>query len=269
MAADVQPDTDQTLFALHFDPNGKEYGGSGDEPFAAIRFSGTTWTVNEAPLPGFVRVPSELIATPNVANELATQHLIPSRRFLCLTNNGLYTIERRRPLDQLIAILGRSQGNIDASEELKMFFSFVGEAEACAMCLVIATCFTDSRASFHRGVTAQIRDWATAAFLYLGSNTPERTVAYFGAQTQFSDRYNGFGLYFMRLLQPVWLLPINRITVYSPDELRLLRDNLSNLLAFAEQTHFASASSSSQKQDSSGSLTICVEELQTTSSRPT
>lgn len=247
MAADVQPDTDQTLFGLHFDPHSKEYGGAVDEPLAALRLSATTWTIGEASLPGFVRVPSELIATPNVANELSTQHLIPSRRFLCLTNNGLYTIERRRPLDQLIAILGRSQGNIDASEELKMFFSFVGEAEACAMCLVIATCFVDSQsASFHRGATAQIRDWATAAFLFLGASTPERAVpAYFGAQTLFSDRYNGFGLYLVRLLQPIWHLPINRVTVYSPDELRLLRDNLANLLSFAEQTRFASASAAS------------------------
>jgi nuclear pore complex protein Nup155 len=260
MAADVQPDTDQTLFALHFDMVTKEQGSGADEPCAAVKLSGTTWAINEAPLPRFVDVPPELTPLPNVANELATQHFVPTRRFLCLTNNGLYTIERRRPLDQLIAILGRSQGNIDSSEELKTFFSFVGEAEACAMCLVVACCFADTHGSFHRGVTAQIRDWATAAFLYLGANTPERAVAYFGAQTQFSDRYNGFGLFLTRLLQPVWQIPINRITVYSPQELRWLRDNLANLLSFVEQTRFATNPLQQQQQqhDSGSRLVVRV-----------
>jgi nuclear pore complex protein Nup155 len=249
MAADMHPDTDQSIFALHFDMASKEQGSAADEPCATIKLSGTTWAIEEAAFPAFVNISPELLAPPNIANELATQHFVASRKLLCLTNNGLYTIERRRPLDQLVAILGRSQGNIDSSEELKMFFSFFGEAEACAMCLTIACCYVlASDSTFHRGVTSQIRDWATAGFLYLGGNTPERSVAYFGAQAQYSDRYNGFGLYFTRLLQPVWQLPINRITAYSPDELRTLRDNLSNLLAFVEQTRFASNPHSHQQQ---------------------
>lgn len=257
MAAELHPDTDQTLFGLHFDMMSKEQGNSADEPAASLRLSGTTWAIAEAALPAFVHISPDLIPPPNVANELATQHFVPARKFLCLTNNGLYTIERRRPLDQLIAILGRSQGNVEASEELKMFFSFFGEAEACAMCLVIATCYVLPGSSFHRGVTAQIRDYAASAFLFLGGHTPDRAVAYFGQQTQFSDRYNGFGLYLARLLQPVWQLPINRITAYTPEELRLIRDNLSNLLAFVEQTRFAplpqaAAVAASQSQHQSG-----------------
>ncbi len=248
MAADLQPDTEQTLFALHSDMVTKEQGSGADEPCAAIKLAGTTWAISEAPLPRFVDVPSELTPLPNIANELATQHFVASRRFLCLTNNGLYTVERRRPLDQLIAILGRTQGNIDSSEELKTFFSFLGESEACAMCLVVACCYADTHGSFHRGATPSIRDWAMAAFLYLGANTPERSVAYFGAQTQFSDRYNGFGLYLTRLLQPVWQVPINRITIYSPQELRWLRDNLANLLALVEQTRFAANPLQQQQQ---------------------
>ena len=240
MAAEMHPDTDQTLFGLHFDMMSKEQGSSADEPGATLRLPGTAWAMNEAVIPSFVNISPDLISAPNVANELATQHFVPSRRFLCLTNNGLYTIERRRPLDQLVVILNRSQGNVEASEDLKMFFSFFGEAEACSMCLVIATCHVLPGGSFHRGVTAQIRDWAAAAFLFLGGNTPERAASYFGQQTQFSDRYNGFGLYFSRLLQPIWQLPINRITAYSPEELRNVRDNLSNLMSFVEQTHFAS-----------------------------
>lgn len=236
------PEAEQVVYGLHFDMISKEQGSAADEPCASIRINGTAWVINEAPLPpAVVDIAPDLVARPNIANELATQHLIPSRRFLCLTNNGLYTIERRRPLDQLVAILGRSQGNIDSSEELKLFFSFYGEAEACSVCLTLACCISPSGVPFHAGATSQIREWAIAAFLYLGGNSSERNVvgSYFGAQNQYSDRYNGFGLYLTRLLQPIWLVPINRITVYSPDELRLLRDNLASLVSFVERTRFA------------------------------
>ena len=56
-------------------------------------------------------------------NELATQHLFPPRKLLCLTNSGLYSIVKLRAVDQLHEILAATGGR--DTEELQVLFSFV------------------------------------------------------------------------------------------------------------------------------------------------
>lgn len=43
-------------------------------------------------------------------NELAVQHIIPPRRFLCLTSHGLHVIAKNRPVDVLLKIVLDSSG---------------------------------------------------------------------------------------------------------------------------------------------------------------
>jgi hypothetical protein len=51
-------------------------------------------------------------------NDLAVQHLHPPRKYLCLTNNGLYTLVKLRPVDQLQDILAATGGR--DTEELQV-----------------------------------------------------------------------------------------------------------------------------------------------------
>lgn len=245
--AAANPDGDKPLFCVHFDMGSKERGVGIDEPSATLRLSGICWAIAEVPLPEIVsnaEMNSSLVPPINVANELATQHLI-QRRFLCLTNRGIYTVERRRPVDQLIQCLSLSQGNTDA-EELRSFFSLYGEAEACAMCLLIACDPTPA--------ATQVREYAASTFLFYsvgggggggggagggggGGGGPQPLL--FGRPQQLSDRYQGFCLYLARLLYPVWQVPINRITVYTKEDVRNFRDALVNLRRFVEQTRWS------------------------------
>lgn len=45
-----------------------------------------------------------------VRNELATQHLVPKRKFFCLTNAGLRVLVKNRPVDELYELLVHSDG---------------------------------------------------------------------------------------------------------------------------------------------------------------
>ena len=51
-------------------------------------------------------------------NDLAVQHLYSPRKYLCLTNNGLYTLVKLRPVDQLQEILASTGGR--DTEELQV-----------------------------------------------------------------------------------------------------------------------------------------------------
>lgn len=257
-------DAEKPLFCVHFNMSAKEHGSTMDEPCATLTLAGTTWAMAEAPLPDIVLSSvfnSALVPAINVANELVTQHFI-RRTFLCLTNQGLYSVERRRPVDQLVRCLELSQGNTEA-DELRMFFSYYGEAESCAMCLIVA-CSTTER--------SQIREYAASTFLYYGSvgggktsqQSQSATLApsqsmLIGRPQQLSDRYQGFCLYLARLLYPVWQVPVNRITVYSREEVRAIRDALMSLLGFVEQTRWSalptvSGTASGAALDASGSF---------------
>ena len=66
-------------------------------------------------------------------SELATQHVAPRRKFVVVTNAGVVTVEKSRPLDALAKILAS-----DVHESLVHFFKSYGQAEAATMCLAVA-----------------------------------------------------------------------------------------------------------------------------------
>ncbi|ETW04792.1 hypothetical protein H310_03929 [Aphanomyces invadans] len=73
-------------------------------------------------------------------SELVTQFFQPTRRFMVLTNAGLHTFQKVRPIDHLVHIL---QTNPTPGKELTAklthFVKCFGRAETCAMLFVIAT----------------------------------------------------------------------------------------------------------------------------------
>ena len=67
-------------------------------------------------------------------SDLLLQHVLPPRRLVLLSNLGVEEIEKLRPIDVLAQML--REGSRDL---ILHFFKTYGMAEACAMCLILAT----------------------------------------------------------------------------------------------------------------------------------
>ncbi|KAJ5074710.1 nuclear pore complex protein nup155 [Anaeramoeba ignava] len=74
-----------------------------------------------------------------IRNELASQHLFSPRKFVLLTNSGLVTYTKLRPIDHLSNIISQTNGK--TTNQLINFFKTYGVDESCSMCLVLATSF--------------------------------------------------------------------------------------------------------------------------------
>eukprot|EP00743_Colponemidia_sp_Colp-15_P008436 GILK01009170.1.p1 GENE.GILK01009170.1~~GILK01009170.1.p1 ORF type:complete len:1662 (+),score=272.64 GILK01009170.1:89-5074(+) len=69
-------------------------------------------------------------------SELATQQILPPRRFVYMTHSDLYFVSKVRPVDILLRLFAAPQ--IDEAQIQRFFLRFT-DAQACAMCLAIAT----------------------------------------------------------------------------------------------------------------------------------
>lgn len=121
------------------------------EAVTGLNVDGKTWAVAEIPYEVTMEASRRVSAASGgggalaktlardyvTRNELATQHSLPARQFLCLTNTGLHLFVKLRPLDQLHALLVDS-GGAD-SELLADFFKRYGPNQGCSMCLALAT----------------------------------------------------------------------------------------------------------------------------------
>jgi len=72
-------------------------------------------------------------------SELANQHKLPALGVLCLTNQRLSAITKRRPVDQLYELLAKSHGNLGG--DLEAFVKRYGADQTCAMCVLIISAF--------------------------------------------------------------------------------------------------------------------------------
>ncbi len=73
------------------------------------QIDGKVWSIEEQPLPPRVTEWYGLDnQSPLLRNELAVQHVVPPRKLLCLTNNGIQVVVKLRPLDQLYHLLALS-----------------------------------------------------------------------------------------------------------------------------------------------------------------
>ncbi|KAJ1341759.1 hypothetical protein BSLG_003654 [Batrachochytrium salamandrivorans] len=98
---------------------------------------GKTWAIAEAPTRFLTSNQNFNTKPPGIfLNELAMQFEYPARRFFLLTNMGLSTISKLRPVDLLLQLLKQSTGqDLRALED---FFVTNGKDQSCTMSLGIA-----------------------------------------------------------------------------------------------------------------------------------
>lgn len=170
---------------------------------------------------------------PNIAklSELVTQSVVSlppvtlQRQIYCLTNNGLHTIIKLRPIDYMLEILSTASTNETYLEQMHSFFRCYGSVQSSVMCLSIA-CNTP----FECGSNATVRMKAITAIQRLTdgpsytvvsntsnnasdtlfdsrfSNTTSGTVL--SKKFCYSAMHNALQVFTSRILRPIWLKTI-------------------------------------------------------------
>lgn len=87
-----------------------------------------------AEVPHIRKYPCDTLGTS--FNELDTQVTMGPRHFLVMSDLGISTFQKRRPIDYLVQLLGEANGKYTPG--LKQFFEGFGGDQACAMCLAVA-----------------------------------------------------------------------------------------------------------------------------------
>lgn len=157
-------------------------------------------------------------------NEFATQHVLPPRRFLCLTGRGLYTYEKYRPIDELRQILS-STAHKDLPEALKNFENNYGLSEACAMCLILIlpiSISTRSSDEYENHPSNTRTPPSQYSALPEKSNKVQSLAveAFFNYGKKYGGLLPGLALYLSRLLRPTYDWSIT-VPSGNPNELRL------------------------------------------------
>jgi nuclear pore complex protein Nup155 len=176
---------------------------------------GRTWAIAEAPNEQFRFMRQDGNDTGIHLNELASQYEYESRKLYLLTNGGLTTISKLRPLDLLLRLINtKSSGDTRAFQE---FVSSFGVDQTCAMCLAIA-CSHPSISSGQFGIPQNICNIASKMYFDFGGSPsmnaaqPVPGMAPTGAmgvplstkELAFSPKHNGLALYITRILRPIW-----------------------------------------------------------------
>jgi len=230
LLADSRNEEVDTLIGGSPDWNQKSMNTNLVEKSTSNEVHGKVWALDEeSPLDDWLLDPKVL------RNELAIQHLVPKRRFLALTGNGLFTLEKMRPVDYLSELLLTSGGR--DTDEILAFFQKYGEDQACAMCLMLACSSphvvnaikalspSGSRGAPQSVITSDVNAtmWATRMFFKLGGRpffpqlppgTPTLTgdfgYAVASPEPIYSNSHNGFCLYMSRILRPIWTQAITK-----------------------------------------------------------
>ena len=142
-------------------------------------------------------------------DELATQHQLPPRQFICFSSTGIQYYEKSRPRDELYELLQRSP--FPGQEHgLHDFFVKYGDKEAFAMCLIIA-CSDPSQQ-----LTGASTHFSPGPGVGLGALAPVDRQAESVRQLAISALFNhvsrgnathlveGLALYMSRVLRPLW-----------------------------------------------------------------
>lgn len=183
------------------------------ETSSTIDIEGKTWSVVEAQTPQVLAMNSSTEQSGYYMNELVTQFEFPHRKFHLLTNGGLTTICKLRPLDILVQLI-ESSAQQD-TRYFQDFFQAFGTDQACAMSLAIA-CGHSSISGGSYGIPIQVSTMAAKLYFDMGgvpamnrgaamsSAVAPLGVATTTAQVIFSSKHNGLSLYLSRLIRAVW-----------------------------------------------------------------
>lgn len=116
------------------------------------RCASSLGSLGEIPMPKSVRdamdppyptgtLPEARVKSVGLLSELVTQYLCPRRRFVLMTNSGLVSFEKARPIDTLRIVLEQS-----IPEQIEEFFKNYGPVEAAAMCVALSVSGSESNA---------------------------------------------------------------------------------------------------------------------------
>ncbi|KAI8902657.1 Nup133 N terminal like-domain-containing protein [Globomyces pollinis-pini] len=184
------------------------------ESASTYEVAGRTWAIVEAPTEQFFAIRRESSEVGYYLNELATQFDYSARKFFLLTNSGLFTLTKLRPLDLLLKLIYESP--INDIRVYSDFFKSYGHDQCCAMSLAIA-CAHPSISSGQFGVIPDhISTIAKKIFFELGGVATFRSsqanlvgAGRLGIPVQaddfsYSHKHNGLLLYLARVLRPLW-----------------------------------------------------------------
>lgn len=128
------------------------------------------------------------VTAPTSLNEMANV-TAPARQFLVLTDNGLSTLTKQRPIDMLSNLIGEAQSNTRARiQDFESFFQHFGPYNGCAFCFDLITTSNTP--------TAMTPALMRGAKELLDQFGPLETLAENGV--------NGLMLFVYRVIRPVW-----------------------------------------------------------------
>ncbi|EGF76462.1 hypothetical protein BATDEDRAFT_92526 [Batrachochytrium dendrobatidis JAM81] len=184
-----------------------------------VDVDGKTWAIAEASTKPSSKDKHSVANTPGMAlNELAMQFEYPARRFHLLTNMGLSTISKLRPIDLLVQLLKHSNGqDLRGFED---FFITYGKDQSCAMSLGIACDHSSIKSGPTDILLPAVVALATRLFFEFGGKAtliqsqPHLSgggplgVPVSTFEVHYSAKHDGLALYLLRALRPIWTVEL-------------------------------------------------------------
>jgi nuclear pore complex protein Nup155 len=208
---------------------------------------GRTWAISESPSIQHDAIMHEKHFPNFHMNELSSQFEFSYRKIYLLTNGGLTTLLKLRPVDLFMQLLNGTN-DIKAFQE---FFHSFGSDQCCAMCLaIICDHPTISQGDF--SVQQNIVNFAKRLYFEM-SGVPSiselqsmHNVAVNGPlgiplstkELLYSSKHNGLVIYVTRILRPVWkqkLVNDNREATFNVEMLVGVQLKLQALVRFLKQ----------------------------------
>lgn len=181
--------------------------------------------------------------------ESVSPFLIQSRKFLLLSNAGVYVLSKSTPAEELRKILSSTKGNME-NNMLRQFFEIYSPEQACFLAIILACSVQTSWKSFggtsslgpdSKGST-DLSSWAMNSIIKYGGEpriieTAISGVDFIGApdtnsmpassigsriECEFSNLHRGLYLYFSRLVFNFWCQPVLKFSIPSTDVLMSL-----------------------------------------------
>ena len=190
---------------------------------SAFSLEGRTWAFAEYPSRMSMAISRDKSFPTYYWNELAAQFDFEPRKMFLLTNGGLSTLIKLRPIDLLINMMNMT--SLSSNQPYQDFFKAFGADQSCAMCLAIA-CAHPTITGGQFAIPANVTEIASKLFFELGSVMPSSQQsqqiniqplvrdnffqnglnALRRLENPFihSPKHDGLALYVARILRPIW-----------------------------------------------------------------
>ena len=190
---------------------------------SSFSLEGRTWAIAELSSRMSLAMSEDKSFPTYYWNELASQFDFEPRKLFLLTNGGLTTLIKQRPIDLLLSLINLT--NLSGTKPYQDFFSAFGADQSCAMCLAIA-CNHPTITKGHITLPASVCDIASKLYFELGGTTPAKSgviqpilmrenfrsdfqsglnaLRTFDNPFAKSAKHDGLALYVARILRPIW-----------------------------------------------------------------